>query len=1277
MKDIMNKYKERLIDISGRNRSLVMKKVYKKRAFDLQKLNLIKDDFQKEILEFIINRNTGNLLLIDDPYKIQKEKLKKLEENSHKLGDTKEVEKERIEKDTEKIIDYIVSLRYLIREIAAVEKECGKYELYAAYPFVEGRFKDRTFVRAPLLLCPIRIYEKNNKFYMENINEQPIFINKVFLNGCSKYNEMKISDFDTEFETLESFGEDKIKGILSYLAKNDINIEGAKNKEIHKFEDYTASNMPEYGVGELKIKTHLILGQFPISNSIYNDYLELEKTADSNKLLQKLLVNKEGIEGDYEHTMEEHGVLSLSEEKFFYLTSLDYSQEKAVKKVSESDQLVIYGPPGTGKSQTIANIISDALAKDKRVLMVSQKKAALDVIYNRLSSIQDKLILLHDINKDKKGFYEKVASNLENMNENSIDRCSNDINQRAKHIDNIIESLEKLALILHKKRDFGLSLQQMYSKSKVIKDVKSSGYSMLRSFSIDDKMKKCTYSELNEAVKMLNSSDTIEKYGDYRKLVKENSLFDSMNSSVDFLELQNMIDNLDKVFETTHIDGVNEIKNSELGRILIESYKSNKFNVDKNKIKEIAEKYNNDKNKELLEPINKNKWWSITYWLKYKKNKLQEEKNREEFNKKRDIIKQEIEKYHKELEIVIELLDSMKKVFSYEIFKQKTEDILEGKPYEEMVNPIMNCVQFHEKYTNLKYRLSKLKEVESNVLEYLYREFVSAEEVKKNVNNLLETAILFNLKEIEKNEDEKNMLMEYLAYESNSKEVNRLMEEKNSLTPELIKRKWNYIAIQNSNCKDFKEFKRQANKKRALWPIRKYVSEFSDLIFNSFPCWLLSPDSVSDVLPLANGLFDLIIFDEASQMYVENAIPTIYRGKSVVIAGDDKQLKPTATFKSKLDDVEEDEKTIENAAALEEESLLDLAKVNYDYEHLNYHYRSKYGELINFSNYAFYGGRLQISPNVEKSSVENPPIERIKVQGKWIGRKNLQEAIEVVQLISRILKGRENEETIGVITFNVTQKDLIEDLLERKASKDPIFKSLYSAEIERRKGDEDVSLFVKNIENVQGDERDIIIFSIGYAQNENGRVSVNFGSLSQDGGENRLNVAVSRAKEKIYVVTSIEPEELKVDGTKNIGPKIFKKYLQYAKAVSDGNKEDTQVILNSILDSNVENEMLQDFDSDFEVEVYERLKKLGYEVHNQIGVSGYKIDLAIYDPKTSRYVIGIECDGAAFHSSKSARERDIHRQRYLESRGWRIARIWSRDWWMNPDKEIEKIKVLL
>lgn len=238
---------------------------------------------------------------------------------------------------------------------------------------------------------------------------------------------------------------------------------------------------------------------------------------------------------------------------------------------------------------------------------------------------------------------------------------------------------------------------------------------------------------------------------------------------------------------------------------------------------------------------------------------------------------------------------------------------------------------------------------------------------------------------------------------------------------------------------------------------------------------------------------------------------------------------------------------------------------------------------------------------------------------------------------------------------------------------DTKFATQMLSEENRFSNGENISFFVKNIESVQGDERDIIIFCIGYAKNEKGRVAINFGWLNQDGGENRLNVAISRAKQKIYVVTSIEPEELVVDYTKNDGPKLFKQYLEYVKALSDRQNDLVKSQLLALLDRNESEQQQLTFDSVFEEEVCDKLIELGYNVETQYGVGGYRIDLVIKSKDGKDNVLGIECDGRLYHSSKYARERDYHRQKYLESRGWKIYRIWSTNWWKNPNLEIKKI----
>ncbi|MDN4601620.1 AAA domain-containing protein [Paenibacillus sp. F6_3S_P_1C] len=419
---------------------------------------------------------------------------------------------------------------------------------------------------------------------------------------------------------------------------------------------------------------------------------------------------------------------------------------------------------------------------------------------------------------------------------------------------------------------------------------------------------------------------------------------------------------------------------------------------------------------------------------------------------------------------------------------------------------------------------------------------------------------------------------------------------------------------------------------------------------------------MSSIFPLQEGMFDIVIFDEASQLTVESSMPSVYRGKEIIVAGDEKQLQPSNLFRSGYADDEDDDEAKYDVD--ESVSLLNLAKRRFPEKILQWHYRSKYEELINFSNHAFYNGYVQIAPNV--TPFKNPPtIVWKKVNGRWLNQSNEIEALEVVMQLKKILI-EQDQKTVGIITFNAKQQSKILDVIDKTVLEDEEFRVLYTEQMAR---DLDERLFVKNIENVQGDERDIIIFSIAYAKNEEGKVYNRFGTLNQKNGENRLNVAITRAKESITVVSSIEPEDLNIANASEPGPRLFKSYLKYAKAVSGNKNEDIKSVIQEINET-ISTQTVQQsvqFDSPFEEQVYQQLRNLGYELTTQVGMSGYRIDMAVVHPNdSSRYILGIECDGAMYHSSPSARERDVYRQRYLESRGWIIERIWSRNWWKNP-----------
>lgn len=1298
MNEILSKYKERLINLSGRNRSLVSKTLPKIRAFDLYRLVEFSDDSIKDILSYIINREIKKIQILPDYsvyyseaqsnletelYKQQEQEISEIdstllgeEESQGKIYEIKNRYDEKLQREQaklniqrEKLIDYSVCLRTLLKEITSIVKETGRSELYVGYPFVEGALKDGTFVRAPLFMFPVYLIRDGDSYFLENKDEAVIYLNKVLLLAICKHNEINIKKIETEFNNLE---DGFIDIALEKLKENNIIIEKG-NAEVVKFSEYKKDTMPNFELGKLKLTFNLILGQFPIANSIYTDYENMLGMDINNKLLEELLKTGSIKETDSLEEKEEHGKLSFSEEELYLISPLDYSQEKAVKLTNESDKLVIYGPPGTGKSQTIANIISNALAKNKTVLMVSQKRAALDVIYNRLAKLNAKALLIHDTEGDKKSFYNIVAQSLEVLGEGYSEYEKNIVNI-SKDIDIKIQHLEILAQALHKERVFGLTLQKMYGKTKAIKSREDHRYSNYSRFRQENVFKAYNYKELEAAVDGLKEKEILS-YKIYRELLDKNSFIDDVDLNMNFMDIEELSLKVKNIIEP--IKSITDKANSE-GSVyhkLMNVLKENCYVLSEEKLISIIKDINQEKNGFLLLPINHGKWWSIKYWMNYSANKKKEEANRLDFEKRYNELQQSIRNLNEDIQTAFNDISIVKKALNQRVYNVVIEKLLKGEYLTEYFKDIIKALHLIEEFKTQLKITKNLNPLQVKLMNYALNQNV--EVMQRSVNESIEFSILYHIGEIEKEEEVQRAVQYLMAFNELVSSINTNIENKQNLVREFIINKLNSNIRIIKGEKGYSEFKRQANKKRALLPIRKYLEDYSEMILKVFPCFLLSPETVSEILPLKEQMFDIVIFDEASQMYVENAIPTIFRGKQVIIAGDDKQLRPNGTFANRY--VEEDEEYEQDSlAALEEESLLDLAKINYNGVHLNYHYRSSSEELINFSNYAFYEGRLKISPNVNTVTEYGMPIERIMVEGKWINRANIEEAEMVVNIVEKTLKERKNNETLGIITFNINQKTAIEDMLEKRARDNKEFRAAYVKEIDRTEQNEDVSLFVKNIENVQGDERDIIIFSVAYGKNENGRISVNFGSLSQDGGENRLNVAISRAKKKIYAVTSIEPEELQVENTKNIGPKMFKKYLQYVRAVSNGDKAEAENILASVLDTKLKNKEDNHHDSDFEAEVHEALVKKGYEVHTQVGVSGYKIDLAIYDTTKSKYILGIECDGATYHSSKSARERDIHRQRYLESRGWKIARIWSYNWWSNPKGEIERIcEVLL
>lgn len=449
---------------------------------------------------------------------------------------------------------------------------------------------------------------------------------------------------------------------------------------------------------------------------------------------------------------------------------------------------------------------------------------------------------------------------------------------------------------------------------------------------------------------------------------------------------------------------------------------------------------------------------------------------------------------------------------------------------------------------------------------------------------------------------------------------------------------------------------REANKQRRHLPIRRLFAQVPNLLTRLKPCLLMSPLSVSQFLDPDQIKFDLVIFDEASQIRTEDAVGAIYRGRQLVVCGDNRQLPPTAFFEQGMSE-EYDDEDVEEAFDVFPSILEQCASIGMAEGWLRWHYRSRHESLIAFSNHHFYDNRLVTFP----ASRDKDP--RLGIEFRYVpdgvydrgGRRdNPKEADVIAGLVTQHFR-KHPDRSLGVVAFSLAQMNAIEDRIEQLLREHPELQRYF-------KEDRLEGFFVKNLENVQGDERDVIIFSVGYGKDQQGRLTMHFGPLNRLGGERRLNVVVTRAREKVILVSSIRAADFDLSAIQAPGVLHLYRYIDYAERGPQALK---------VAPPGPPGE----FESPLEREVAAVIRALGYHVVPQVGCSGFRIDLGIVDPaQPGRFLLGVECDGASYHSGATARDRDRLRQEVLEKLGWRIYRVWSPDWIMRRDTEVRRLR---
>jgi predicted DNA-binding WGR domain protein len=471
-----------------------------------------------------------------------------------------------------------------------------------------------------------------------------------------------------------------------------------------------------------------------------------------------------------------------------------------------------------------------------------------------------------------------------------------------------------------------------------------------------------------------------------------------------------------------------------------------------------------------------------------------------------------------------------------------------------------------------------------------------------------------------------------------------------------------------------------------------------EVVLDLKPVWLMSPLSVSDTLPIDERVFDVAIFDEASQVPLEEAVPVLVRAEQVIVSGDQMQLPPTNFFSATrtgeetvlIDDDEQDGGTV--AYELDSNSFLAHAARNLPSTMLEWHYRSRSESLISFSNAAFYEGRLLTVPERQPSVAQTTPIPAASVEegtpngahvldrpvsfhfienGRYEARRNLKEADYIARLVRGLLTARERP-TIGIVAFSEAQQTAIETALERLAATDADFGARLEEAYEREEDGQFTGLLVKNLENIQGDERDVIILSICYGYGHDGRMLMNFGPINQSGGERRLNVAFSRAKQHMAVVSSIQHTEIK--NVYNDGANALRNYLQYTASLSAGDLRSAEAVLRSLTPRAMARQSERAHDVVIE-QLATALTRRGLDATAHVGQSRFQCDLAVRAAGEPGFRLAVFVDGN-HHNERASDivEREVLKPRLLRSFGWSVCHVLAKDWYDDPDAVVARIE---
>jgi very-short-patch-repair endonuclease len=975
--------------------------------------------------------------------------------------------------------------------------------------------------------------------------------------------------------------------------------------------------------------------------------------------------------------------IALADE--FIVLDADSSQNYAINAVLGRTSLIVRGPPGTGKSQTISNLIASLVAREKKVLFVAEKRAAIDAVLKRLTDKKlDELVLdLHGGAGSRRAFAERIGKAL--LATRSVPRV--DGSAQRQRVESNREELNAYVKALHERREpWGLSVFEMRAEliglgeigselrltaaqlEKLDADAIDKAENDLRDFvrrgglslpSSNSPWRNAVFTSGEEAQIALETVEGLRRttlptaLAALQQAAEETGL----GAASTVAEWEPRLE-LWREVEATLADCAPGLYTLDLGALSARMAPAQRGGFSRLKASLTSSDYKAAR-AELQQQLNEGRKLGDCDLLARAEAAAAQQRRWRELGGRGEPSAPSAENLD---ELYAQLRGQFERVEAL-----TAQSDLANVPLgdlERRLNELVADRATLQKLPELHRLEDALRALPLGaLLDELTARAVNEATAVRELRDVWLLSILDSLAFT----DLTLGAFDAAQHEATIEEYRAGDKEHIESTPARIRRlaAERFHAVRDAFPHQDQLLLAQAKLKRKHLPVREVVRRAEDVLLALKPCWAMSPLLVSQLLP-AKTIFDVVIFDEASQITPADAIPSIVRGHQLVVAGDDRQLPPTSFFVSETpDELGEEEELSEEAAsalALESaglagtslfESILDALDVILRKRMLLWHYRSRDERLIAFSNAHIYDRQLVTFPGVGGERV----LCYVEVPWKPGSDTNspTAEVERVVELILEHARERPHE-SLGVIAMGIKHADRVDECLRQRLRDDKT--------LERELGgffseSRDERFFVKNLERVQGDERDAIILSIGYGKNANGVLPLRFGPLLVEGGERRLNVAVTRAKSRITLVSSFKADDIDLTKTQAAGMHLLRQYLQYVE--SDAHNLGDLVLEKPPLNP-------------FEVDVRDTLAKRGLNLLPQYGVSGYLIDFVAPHPgKPGRYVLAIECDGATYHSSESARDRDRLRQSQLENLGWTFHRIWSSEWFYNKERCVGRL----